>query len=126
MAIFYDLILMTAILLVAGIIAFIINGGEQIDRTSPFHTLYVIYLATICFSYYTWFWTHGGQTLGMKTWRMQLHRQDGINLMVATAYFFSAILSWLLAGLGFLMALFHPENKTLHDILNRCEMRDLR
>lgn len=27
--------------------------------------------------YFVWFWTHGGQTLAMKTWRIRLETRDG-------------------------------------------------
>lgn len=40
-------------------------------------TLYQFYLLAICFLFYGGFWVRGGQTLGMRTWRIKLVRQDG-------------------------------------------------
>ncbi|MEY4765354.1 MAG: hypothetical protein RI907_2027 [Pseudomonadota bacterium] len=44
--------------------------------------------------YFLWFWTHGGQTLAMKTWRVRLVSSQGgpVALWQALARF---MLSWL-------------------------------
>lgn len=44
--------------------------------------------------YFVWFWTHGGQTVAMKTWHVRLVRQDGRPLGQARALA-RYILSWL-------------------------------
>jgi uncharacterized RDD family membrane protein YckC len=45
-------------------------------------------------SYFLWFWTHGGQTLAMKTWHLRLLSQQGgpVSLRQALGRF---LLSWL-------------------------------
>lgn len=50
-------------------------------------------------AYFVWFWTHGGQTLPMKTWRMRLVTRDGhvITFSRAVARYFLAWL-WFLPG----------------------------
>lgn len=126
LAILYDCFLLGAILFVAAGIALALNGGTAIEPDSLFYWPYRISMLAICYTYFCWFWLHGGQTLGMKTWRMKLHREGGLNWMSATMYFCSAALSWSLLGTGFLLALFHPRKKTLHDLINRTEMQDLR
>jgi uncharacterized RDD family membrane protein YckC len=50
--------------------------------------------------YFVWFWTHGGQTLAMKTWRIRLVAADGKPVPV-----WRAILRYLLAWLWFLPGL---------------------
>lgn len=44
--------------------------------------------------YFVWFWTHGGQTLAMKTWRIRLVTRDGqpVGVMRAVGRY---LLSWL-------------------------------
>jgi uncharacterized RDD family membrane protein YckC len=51
--------------------------------------------------YFTWFWTHGGQTLAMKTWRIRLVAADGrpVNIWRAMARYLLAWL-WFLPGLA--------------------------
>lgn len=50
--------------------------------------------------YFIWFWTHSGQTLPMKTWRMRLVTMNGqvVPLKRALARYFLAWL-WFLPGL---------------------------
>lgn len=51
--------------------------------------------------YFVWFWTHGGQTLAMKTWRLRLVTRDGLPVGVKRAigrYLLSWL--WILPGLA--------------------------
>lgn len=51
-------------------------------------------------AYFIWFWTHGGQTLAMKTWRVRVVSADGRPLRWARA-----LLRYLLAWLWFVPGL---------------------
>lgn len=44
--------------------------------------------------YFVWFWSHGGQTLAMKTWHIRLRRVGGGALTQARA-FARFVLSWV-------------------------------
>ena len=44
--------------------------------------------------YFTWFWTHGGQTVAMKTWHIRLQARDGQPVRAAQAWG-RYLLSWL-------------------------------
>ena len=35
--------------------------------------------------FFVWFWTRGGQTLGMRAWRLQVRRNDGALLRIPVA-----------------------------------------
>ncbi len=50
--------------------------------------------------YFVWFWSHGGQTLAMKTWRIRLVASDGKPVKV-----WRAIARYLLAWCWFLPGL---------------------
>ena len=50
--------------------------------------------------YFVWFWTRGGQTLAMKTWRVRVVTRDGLALRWPRA-----LLRYLLAWLWFLPGL---------------------
>ncbi|WP_050479682.1 RDD family protein [Herbaspirillum rhizosphaerae] len=75
------------------------------------HALYLrhaleSWLFVILGLYFIWFWTHGGQTLAMKTWRIRLVGADGlpVGALRALARF---LLSWLwfIPGLALAWAL---------------------
>jgi uncharacterized RDD family membrane protein YckC len=112
----YDLLLLAALVLVATFPFLAVFG----DATSGWrrHVLqgWVLVLAG---AYFTWFWTHGGQTLPMKTWRLRLVRGDGaaVSLPRALHRYLLAMLGFFALGLGFLWALLDREGQFLHDRL---------
>ncbi|MGB5279276.1 MAG: RDD family protein [Gammaproteobacteria bacterium] len=128
MAIIYDLFLLIALLFVATAIAMVFNQGNAIEPGQPLYPFYLISLVTVSFVFFGWFWTHGGQTLGMKTWKMRLQQVDGqdVGWLLALIRFTTAILSWSMAGTGFLWSLLQPQKRTWHDIASNCVVIDLR
>lgn len=77
------------------------------------------YVVVVMAAYFTWFWTRGGQTLPMKTWRFRVVRADGAPLSAGRALhrFALAVLGFLSLGLGFLWALVDRDGQFLHDRL---------
>lgn len=73
-------------------------------------------------AFYAWCWMHGGQTLGMRAWRLMVrdYRRRPVRLWQTLARFVFAHVSWLLAGGGYLLSLFSP-HQTLHDRLSATE-----
>ena len=72
MAIIYDLFLLIALLFIATTVMMMFNQGKAIESGQAIYPVYVAYLLAISYGFYGWFWTHGGQTLGMKTWKMNM------------------------------------------------------
>ena len=84
-------------------------------------TLLSVNALMVSFFYYAWFWTHGGQTLGMKVWHLYLvKKEDGkfITWRQAGLRYVCALLSWSLFGLGFLWILINPNRNAWHDSLS--------
>jgi len=132
-AILYDLFLLISLLLiVGGIISTLainyFNNGHAITDTHPAHTPYQIILLSnfflLSFLFFGWFWTHGGQTLGMRTWRIQLISESGgaISWKIAFVRFLAGLLSIMCFGLGFLWSLADAEKRTWHDILSHTRL----
>ena len=78
-------------------------------------------------AYFAWFWTRGGQTLPMKTWRLKVVRHDGapVNLGRAIHRYVIAVLGFFALGLGFLWALLDRDRQFLHDRLAGTAMIDV-
>jgi uncharacterized RDD family membrane protein YckC len=70
-------------------------------------------------AYFLWCWTHGGQTLAMKTWKMRVVTHDGtrLGLLQALRRFGLAALFTLAGGIGFWWALVDKDRQFLHDRL---------
>jgi len=110
----YDALLLFGVLGVATFVALPLTGSLGDGHPHPFFS---IYLFMVSFFFFGWFWTHGGQTLGMKAWGIRVQNQDGgpITLWQAALRFIVAIASWGLLGLGFLWSLVDKEKLTWHD-----------
>lgn len=113
-AILYDSLLLFALLFVATALVLPLTGGQAI---APHNPLYTSYLFLVSFFFFAWFWTHGGQTLGMRAWRIRVQQRNGspITWTQALLRFMTAIASWLLLGAGFLWALVDREKMAWHD-----------
>ena len=118
MIVVYDSLLLLAILFVATACLLPFTGGEAVPVGPLARPLYLFYLLTVSFAFYGWFWTHGGQTLGMKAWKVKVYTLDGATVGWGRALlrFLLAILSWVFFGLGFLWILFRSDSATWHDL----------
>ena len=127
-AILYDCFLLIAILFIVSAIATALNDGKAIEPDDPLYPLFVFVIISFSYAYFAWFWIHGGQTLGMKTWRIKIQTIDTteINWKIAAIRFISAILSWGVLGLGFLWAYFDKKNRCWHDLTSKTVLIDLR
>lgn len=119
-AIFYDLLLLLSILFVATALILPFDA----DQAFTTHWLYSLYLLLVSFLFYGWFWTHGGQTLGLRAWKLQVLTFDekAITWQQAFWRFSGAIASWGVLGLGFLWALVHIKKRCWHDIFSRTDV----
>lgn len=55
-----------------------------------------ISLFVVGLGFFGWFWTHGGQTLGMRVWRLRVRRDNGdsLNWVSAAVRYASMMLVW--------------------------------
>ena len=127
-AIFYDCFLLIAILFAVSAIATAINSGKAVESGDTLYPIFVIIIFGLSYLYFAWFWIHGGQSLGMKTWQIKLQSDsnDIIDWKVAAIRFVSAIISWGILGLGFLWAIFDSKNRSWHDLASNTVLIDLR
>lgn len=127
-ALMYDGLLLCALLFVtAGVLSplFIwlelptdtVNGVLVPSRLVQ-QTLTFPLLCLLVWGFYTWFWTHGGQTLGMHTWRLRAVRSSGAPMgwRHSTLRMLAGVLTWMLLGLGYLPVLLGKP--ALHDWLS--------
>lgn len=115
-ALCYDLLLLIAIMLIFTFTAWLARGGREIAPGTFWFQLSLMGLAML---FYAWFWTHGGQTLGMRAWKIRVENEDATALSWATALarFWLAWLVTLPAGLGWWWSLLDPKQRCWHDRL---------
>jgi uncharacterized RDD family membrane protein YckC len=132
-AIFYDCFLLAAILFIVSAIATAINDGKAVEPGDTLYPIFVLLIFGLSYLYFAWFWTHGGQSLGMKTWRIKIltdypgdTNDIPVDWKLASIRFFSALISWGVFGLGFLWSLFDKKNRCWHDLSSKTVLIDLR
>lgn len=118
-AIFYDTWLIIALWLLGATLDFFVQRALGLGD-APYRLPLQLYLAACPFVFFGWFWTHGGQTLGMRSWRIKVLDAQGREvtwrqsiMRVAVALFSS-----LAFGLGHLWMLIDPDRLTWHDRLS--------
>lgn len=100
-AMLYEAVLLFGIVFFAGL-AF--GLATQQRNGLVHHNLLAAWIALVVGAYFVWFWTHGGQTLPMKTWRLRLEAANGRPLSAG-----HAIVRYALGWLWFLPPLaLHP------------------
>jgi uncharacterized RDD family membrane protein YckC len=117
----YDSFLLVAVWFLATALLLPINGGQAFSSQQFF---YPLYLLAVSFAFYGWFWTHGGQTLGLKAWKIKVQslEQRPLSWKQAFVRFSAAILSWGVCGMGFVWILFDKNNCAWHDYLSKTRL----
>jgi uncharacterized RDD family membrane protein YckC len=117
-AIAYDGLLLFSVLFVAAIPLTLMPDAV---RAQPLVRAAIqIYFALVSLGFFGGFWVHGGQTLGMRAWRLRVvgASAEKVSWKQAVLRYVAALLSWACAGLGFLWAAFDREGLAWHDRLS--------
>jgi uncharacterized RDD family membrane protein YckC len=113
----YDLLLVAALLIFATALLVVPYQMIFAQPLPPAHPLFRAYLALVVLGFYVWFWSRGGQTAGMRAWRIKLVAADGRPPDAARALLRAGamLLGLLPLGLGFFAMLWDPEGLAWHD-----------
>lgn len=132
LSLIYESFLLLAVLMIAGVVFHLVIRDTEAVYFMP---LFQIFLLIVMGTYFVWFWTHGGQTLAMQTWKMRVVDTDGNKLEMRQAIIryllaVACVLSFTVAGVlllgvagvlffcvGFMWALFDRDKQFLHDRL---------
>lgn len=129
----YDTLLLAAISIAYGAIitalSVVINGappqGERIHYSSIAQVSISLGWLLILTGFYAYFWTRFGQSLGMKTWRIQVVDAQTLqipSLSQALKRSACAWLSLLFFGAGYWLSLIHPQKRLLHDLVSKTRL----
>jgi uncharacterized RDD family membrane protein YckC len=145
-ALVYDLVAVLAIVMVVGLLCQIATRGQLITTGVQVHIAwwYQPLQAVVVAGYFVVSWLRGGQTLGMRPWRIRVTTANGgqistrqalLRLLVAALPLLLLLLApvfglkpalWAVAGgwaIWFATALFAPRRRALHDLAAGTEIR---
>jgi uncharacterized RDD family membrane protein YckC len=127
MAMVYDSLLLIALFAAVSLPVVLWMGERSINENLAVLLLYRLLLLLTAFLFFGWFWTHGGQTLGMRAWRLRTVKYDHSPMDWASAgrRFAASLVSFASAGLGYLWILVDPERLAWHDRLSATRVERL-
>jgi len=113
----YDWLLLGSVYFVLTLALIVARGGRAV---APGTSWYTALLIAVSFLFYGWFWTHGGQTLGLRAWRLRVIRADGGHLdwLDAARRFCAAAVLLVPPGLGFAWGWLDRDKACWHDRLS--------
>lgn len=113
-AFLYDSLLMLALWFVVGGIMVAVNGGESLAPNNPFMPSFM-FVIWIWFNLH--FWRRGGQTLGMRSWRLRLLSTTGqpLSYIQCLLRLVMAVPAFAIFYLGYLWILIDKDRLSWHD-----------
>ncbi len=125
LAIFYDLLPLAGIWFATAALVLLLRLGQPVapDSAAAFAELTAMLAAG--FGYFGLSWRRGGQTLGMRAWRLRLVGTDGdevISWRRLLLRYLVAGVSLAAGGLGFAWSLFDHERRSWHDIASHTRL----
>lgn len=113
----YDLLPLLGLWLGAAALAVLVTGGALDTHTLAGKLLVQLLVLLLTAIYFVVSWTRGGQTIGMRAWRLRVVRSDGAPLGIGQALlrFPVALLSLAALGAGFWWTLITRDPRTWHD-----------
>ncbi|KAA3632280.1 MAG: RDD family protein [Proteobacteria bacterium] len=115
----YDTLVLGGALFVAGIPLVAID--PQTRESFPIESAIQLYLSGVIGAYFVVSWRRGGQTVGMRAWRLRLLDARGSTPSYRDLFvrLFAAIACLLPAGAGYWWVLFDPEREAVHDKVSK-------
>lgn len=113
----YEALLLLGVLSVAFLIPHLVLG-MTFNLVAP-GWLLLVHIFLVLGAYFLWYWRHGGQTLAMQTWKLQLVRADG-GTPETWRLILRYVLTWpslLFYGAGIVWAFLDRDRQFLHDRL---------
>ena len=124
-ALFYDLLVLIAIWMVAAALVLLAFRGEVdvADQPAIYHFTLQGVLLTLSAFYFVISWSRGGQTIGMRAWKVRIVDVEGRSPSVPQSLRrFGLALVSLIAGFGFIWCLFDADRRAWHDVVAKTKM----
>jgi uncharacterized RDD family membrane protein YckC len=110
----YDLLLVAALVVCFTLVVLTIRRGTAVP---PGSWWFPLCLLGVAMAFFCGFWVHGGQTVGMRAWRIRVVRDDGgtLDWPCAAARFAAGLVAALPAGLGLWWSVVDDRKRGWHD-----------
>ncbi len=112
-ALIYDIFPILGIFLVTSLLFVLLRAGKEVEP----HTLWFqLILFFEVYFYFSYSWIKGGQTIGMKAWKISIENHQEMTWLQVSMRFFSGILSLCLLGAGLWFRYLNKDQLTWMDM----------
>lgn len=115
LAMTYDALPCAALLFVSSLVLLALHGGKPATWGTVWGFATLLVYWCVVGGYAVISWRHGGQTMGMRPWRLMVLNEEGKNASLKALFLRYAIAS-LSGGLVLVWCLFDAQKRGLHDI----------
>lgn len=124
-ALFYDLLVLVAIWMFAAALILLAFHGEVDVARQPalYHFVLQATLLLLSALYFVVSWSKGGQTIGMRAWKVRILDNNGQppGARQSLLRFVLALIS-LIGAFGFIWCLFDADRRAWHDVMAKTRM----
>ena len=120
----YDVLPLLALWMSVSALCYWARRAQPVDPGSVSAWLEFAALWLVTGAYAVLSWRFGGQTIGMRAWRLRVVDLNGQRAALPALWlrFLTAHFSWALIGIGWLWPLWEPQARTWHDLASRTQI----
>ena len=115
LALTYDCLPMIPLLMITSAAFLWINGGQTVERAPMLAAVEFLTMWFLVGAYFVLSWGRGGQTMGMRPWRLRVLAADGKPASWRALWLRYAV-ACVTPVFGMLWTLVDPERRALYDI----------
>jgi len=115
LALVYDSLPMIPLAMMTSAVFVWLHGGHTVEDSSGLATLLLVTMWALVGLYFVISWRRGGQTMGMRPWRVRVLAGDGRPASLS-ALWLRYLVATLTPGVCLLWCLFDSERRGLHDL----------
>jgi uncharacterized RDD family membrane protein YckC len=123
LAMTYDALPLVPVAMLVSAATLALNGGKPVTDPVAYGAMLLV-LWLVAGAYFVLSWRRGGQTMGMRPWRLRVVDAGGARASAVALWtrYAVATLSLACAGLGFAWSLVDRERRTWHDLASRTRL----
>lgn len=114
----YDLLPLLGLWFLASVLALSATGGALDPHRLGDKMVVQAFVLALTAAYFVISWARGGQTIGMRAWRLRVVTVDGARVPWSRALLrlLVALVSLIALGCGYWWTLFDPQHRAWHDL----------
>jgi uncharacterized RDD family membrane protein YckC len=117
LAVLYDSLPMIPLVFLTSALLLLAHGGKPVETGSWLSWLEILIYLGVVGSYAVISWRRGGQTMGMRPWRLMVVDYEGKNAALSKLCL-RYLIAMLSGGVVLLWSLIDKEKRGLHDIIS--------